>query len=101
MISLSLERAWLVIPVILIVQAVRPAIERRKIDTGVLPWVAILVACILVIPSLVWDGAEVNWRLIAGAFSEGTPIGILAIVLYDLGGKPLKKIFRSLYYGKL
>ncbi|NPV54661.1 MAG: hypothetical protein HPY71_14295 [Firmicutes bacterium] len=101
MIMLSLNNAWLVFPVIMFVQAIRPVLERRKVDSSVLPWIAILTSCILVIPAMIWNGAELNWKLFAGAFSEGIPIGILTIILYDLGGKPLKKIFRKLYYGKL
>jgi len=91
-------RYGLVFLVVLLVQALRPLFVKWKVDSSTLPWIAILISCLIVIPVLLWEGASINWRLIAGAVAEGIPIGIMAIALYDLGGKPLKKAFRRWKY---
>lgn len=85
----------LVLLIPLIIQAIRPKLEKHHIGSTVLPWIVLIISYVGVIPFLIWSKPDTGWRILFGAFAEGLPIGITAIALYDLGGKPIKKYIRK------
>lgn len=87
-------RHGLVFLVIMLVQALRPWLERHKVDSAILPWLTLLLSCVVVLPVLIWEGNVAGWQLVSGALAEGVPIGVMSIILYDFGGKPLRKVWR-------
>lgn len=81
----------------LVTVPIRDVITKRldamelKIHSFFWGWFAMLCSMISVIPVLLAKGATLDWRLLSSAYTEGLPVGAVAIVAYDLGIKPLKK----------
>ncbi|HHY47082.1 MAG TPA: hypothetical protein GX506_07280 [Firmicutes bacterium] len=57
-------------------------------------WVAMACGMLLTVPVLLAKGVTPGWRLIVAAYTEGLPVGAVAIVAYDLGIKPAKRFGR-------
>lgn len=89
-VSLGLLVGLLIIP---IRQQANIAAAKRgvRINSFVWGWAAMGLAMILVVPVLIAKGSTIGWRLLAAAYTEGLPVGAVAIVTYDLGLKPLKR----------
>ncbi|MEW6638635.1 MAG: hypothetical protein AB1425_17675 [Actinomycetota bacterium] len=62
-----------------------------KLHSFLWGWVAMACAMLLTVPVLLAKGATPSWRLIMAAYTEGLPVGAVAIVAYDLGIKPAKR----------
>jgi hypothetical protein len=69
----------------------RLAARGAKIHSFLWGWFAMLFSMISVIPVLIARGATLDWGLLSYAYTEGLPVGAVAIVAYDLGIKPLKQ----------
>lgn len=72
------------------------ATRGRKLHSFLWGWFAMFVSILSVVPVLLTKGATFNWRLLMEAYTEGLPVGAVAIVAYDLGIKPLKRFGRLL-----
>lgn len=62
-----------------------------KVHSFLWGWFAMLMSMVAVVPVLLTKGAKFEWRLLMAAYTEGLPVGAVAIVAYDLGIKPLRK----------
>lgn len=89
-VSLGLLVGLLIMP---IRQQANIAAAKRgvSINSFVWGWAAMGLAMILVVPILIAKGARLEWRLLAAAYTEGLPVGAVAILAYDLGLKPLRR----------
>lgn len=59
-------RHGLVFLVIMLVQALRPWLERHKVDSAILPWLTLLLSCVVVLA-----GVDLGGTLPAGSSSAG------------------------------
>ncbi len=69
----------------------RLAVRGLKVHSFIWGWFAMLVSMLSVVPVLLTKGAKFEWRLVMAAYTEGLPVGAVAIVAYDLGIKPMRK----------
>ncbi|MGE5594315.1 MAG: hypothetical protein ACM3X3_11650 [Betaproteobacteria bacterium] len=69
----------------------RLAARGLKVHSFIWGWVAMILSMAAVVPVLLTKGARLEWRLLMAAYTEGLPVGAVAIVAYDLAFKPVKR----------